>query len=88
MEFSRNLSVFSLQHGESELNLVGRIGGDPDLSEQGRKYAVALKNYVVAENIRNLHVWTSHLKRTIQTAHHLHCPKEHWKALNEIDAVG
>ena len=39
------------------------------------------------ENIPNLKVWTSELKRTIQTARFIDAPKEHWKALNEIDAV-
>ncbi|XP_064633197.1 6-phosphofructo-2-kinase/fructose-2,6-bisphosphatase-like isoform X4 [Lineus longissimus] len=82
----RPRTIYLTRHGESELNLVGRIGGDPDLSQQGEKYAEALKEYVTSEKIQNLHVWTSHLKRTIQTAHRMHCPKEHWKALNEIDA--
>uniref|UniRef100_A0A8C3SJZ9 6-phosphofructo-2-kinase n=1 Tax=Chelydra serpentina TaxID=8475 RepID=A0A8C3SJZ9_CHESE len=31
-------------------------------------------------------VWTSHMKRTIQTAEALRVPYEQWKALNEIDA--
>lgn len=34
-----------------------------------------------------LKVWTSLLKRTMQTAAYINAPKEHWKALNEIDAV-
>ena len=35
----------------------------------------------------NLRVWTSLMKRTIQTTSGIDAPKEHWKALNEIDAV-
>ena len=31
-------------------------------------------------------VWTSQLKRTIQTAEGIKAPQERWKALNEIDA--
>lgn len=27
------------QHGESEFNVLGRIGGDADLSSRGKKYA-------------------------------------------------
>jgi hypothetical protein len=42
---------------------------------------------VERENIQNLKVWTSELKRTIQTSRYINAPKEHWKALNEIDAV-
>lgn len=37
--------------------------------------------------ISDLKVWTSHMKRTIQTAEALGVPYEQWKALNEIDAV-
>ena len=39
------------------------------------------------QNISDLKVWTSHMKRTIQTAEALGVPYEQWKALNEIDAV-
>lgn len=35
----------------------------------------------------DLKVWTSQMKRTIQTAEALAVPYEQWKALNEIDAV-
>ena len=38
------------------------------------------------ENIPDLIVWTSQMKRTIQTAAKIDAPKEQWKALNEIDA--
>ncbi|KAJ8954748.1 hypothetical protein NQ318_011443 [Aromia moschata] len=38
-----------------------------------------------AEN-SGLRIWTSWLKRTIQTVAGLHAPQERWKALNEIDA--
>ena len=34
-----------------------------------------------------LKVWTSQLKRTIQTAESLGVTYEQWKILNEIDAV-
>lgn len=37
--------------------------------------------------MKDLKVWTSQLKRTIQTAEALQLPYEQWKALNEIDAV-
>lgn len=40
------------------------------------------------QTISDLKVWTSHMKRTIQTAEALGVPYEQWKALNEIDAVG
>lgn len=39
------------------------------------------------QSISDLKVWTSHMKRTIQTAEALGVQYEQWKALNEIDAV-
>ncbi|XP_039222011.1 6-phosphofructo-2-kinase/fructose-2,6-bisphosphatase 1 isoform X10 [Crotalus tigris] len=79
-------SIYLSRHGESELNLRGCIGGDSGLSERGKQYASALANFIRSQYIRDLKVWTSHMKRTIQTAEALHVPYEQWKALNEIDA--
>ncbi|XP_018424638.1 PREDICTED: 6-phosphofructo-2-kinase/fructose-2,6-bisphosphatase 1 isoform X2 [Nanorana parkeri] len=79
-------SIYLSRHGESELNLVGRIGGDTGLSARGKQYAHALGNFIKSQQIPDLKVWTSHMKRTIQTAEALHVPYEQWKALNEIDA--
>jgi len=31
-------------------------------------------------------VWTSQLKRTIETSRYLHVESEQWKSLNELDA--
>uniref|UniRef100_A0A8C6UVE8 6-phosphofructo-2-kinase/fructose-2,6-biphosphatase 1 n=1 Tax=Neogobius melanostomus TaxID=47308 RepID=A0A8C6UVE8_9GOBI len=79
-------SIYLSRHGESELNLLGRIGGDSGLSPRGQKYANALATFITNQNINDLKVWTSHMKRTIQTAETLAVPYEQWKALNEIDA--
>uniref|UniRef100_A0AAQ4RJX9 6-phosphofructo-2-kinase/fructose-2,6-biphosphatase 1 n=1 Tax=Gasterosteus aculeatus aculeatus TaxID=481459 RepID=A0AAQ4RJX9_GASAC len=79
-------SIYLSRHGESELNLLGRIGGDSGLSPRGQKYANALATFIRGQNIRELKVWTSHMKRTIQTAEALGVQYEQWKALNEIDA--
>jgi len=54
------------------------------------KYAVKLAEYLNKEmetNKKKIHIWTSLLKRTVQTVAHVDTSKEHWKALNEIDAV-
>lgn len=51
------------------------------------QFAVALNKFVEEQNLKDLKVWTSQLKRTIQTAEALQLPYEQWKALNEIDAV-
>uniref|UniRef100_A0A671UW58 6-phosphofructo-2-kinase/fructose-2,6-biphosphatase 1 n=1 Tax=Sparus aurata TaxID=8175 RepID=A0A671UW58_SPAAU len=79
-------SIYLSRHGESELNLLGRIGGDSGLSPRGQKYANALATFIKGQKISDLKVWTSHMKRTIQTAEALGVPYEQWKALNEIDA--
>lgn len=36
---------FFFQHGESEYNRIGRLGGDSPLSENGIQYAVKLREY-------------------------------------------
>jgi len=56
------------------------------LSERGCEYSRALSKYIAEQNIPRLRVWTSQLKRTIQTAEGIKAPQERWKALNEIDA--
>ncbi|XP_050725518.1 6-phosphofructo-2-kinase/fructose-2,6-bisphosphatase-like isoform X3 [Eriocheir sinensis] len=79
-------TIYLTRHGESQHNIEGRIGGDADLSENGRKFGSALAKYIEEQNISKLRVWTSWLKRTIQTAEGIDAPQERWKALNEIDA--
>lgn len=75
-----------MQHGESEYNLKGLIGGDSDLSHRGFQYAKALAKYIEQQQIDGLRVWTSRLKRSIQTVADVPALQERWKALNEIDA--
>ncbi|KAI9733565.1 MAG: Fructose-2,6-bisphosphatase [Cirrosporium novae-zelandiae] len=80
-------------HGESEFNLSGKIGGDANLSERGQAYAHKLPS-LVAQSINpgtTLTIWTSTLKRTIQTARFLAASKQgyeklEWKALDELDS--
>jgi 6-phosphofructo-2-kinase/fructose-2,6-biphosphatase 2 len=79
-------TIYLTRHGESEHNIRGLIGGDSVLSERGRSYATALSNYIKTQQIEGLRVWTSWLKRTIQTVAGVPAPQERWKALNEIDA--
>ncbi|XP_061542862.1 6-phosphofructo-2-kinase/fructose-2,6-bisphosphatase 4b isoform X3 [Phycodurus eques] len=79
-------SIYLSRHGESDLNIKGRIGGDSALSGRGKEYAKCLKKYIQEQNIKDLKVWTSQMKRTIQTAECLGVPYEQWKSLNEIDA--
>lgn len=52
------------------------------------QFARSLAQFIRDQNIKDLKVWTSQMKRTIQTAEALGVPYEQWKVLNEIDAVG
>ncbi|XP_051768708.1 6-phosphofructo-2-kinase/fructose-2,6-bisphosphatase 4a isoform X5 [Ctenopharyngodon idella] len=79
-------SIYLCRHGESDLNVKGRIGGDSGLSARGKQFADALGQFIQSQNIRDLKVWTSQMKRTIQTAEAVGVPYEQWKSLNEIDA--
>lgn len=65
LDFFAHLS----QHGESEHNLKGLIGGDADLSVRGKLYAEALANYIKQQNIEGLRVWTSWMKRLVRLHH-------------------
>ncbi|KAM9444473.1 6-phosphofructo-2-kinase/fructose-2,6-bisphosphatase 4a isoform 1-T1 [Clarias gariepinus] len=79
-------SIYLCRHGESDLNVKGRIGGDSGLTPRGKEFARILGQFIHAQDISDLKVWTSQMKRTIQTAEALGVPYEQWKALNEIDA--
>jgi len=81
-------SIWLSRHGESMYNLDGKIGGDADISPRGEAYARSLPQLVrqaVGPNTQ-LTVWTSTLKRTIQTARFLPFEKLEWKALDELDS--
>ncbi|KAI5709773.1 hypothetical protein M8J75_003132 [Diaphorina citri] len=79
-------TIYLTRHGESEHNLQGIIGGDSSLSERGQLYSQALGKFIAQQDIPGLRIWTSWLKRTIQTVATCPAPQERWKALNEIDA--
>lgn len=87
MDDMDHLSLDSFfQHGESQFNVEDKIGGDADLSSRGQMYASRLPD-LIKEHVgdRPLTVWTSSMKRTIQTASHLPYPKKSWKALDELN---
>ncbi|KAF8802439.1 bifunctional 6-phosphofructo-2-kinase/fructose-2,6-bisphosphate 2-phosphatase [Phlegmacium glaucopus] len=80
-------SIYLSRHGESQFNVEGKIGGDSLLSPRGMQYADALPA-LIKTNIGDapLTVWTSTLRRTIQTAAQLQYTKLTWKSLDELDA--
>jgi broad specificity phosphatase PhoE/predicted kinase len=79
-------SVWFTRHGESEFNVLGRIGGDSPLSEAGRAYARELAGVVRDRIGSDVVVWTSTMKRTLETAEIMGLPYRAWRALDEIDA--
>ena len=84
----RLLALRTDQHGESEMNVQQRIGGDADLSPRGWAYARKLPEYFAKELPPDLQmtVWTSTFKRTRQTGQFLPYPHVEWRALDELDA--
>lgn len=81
--------ILLVRHGESEYNAEDRIGGNPPLTEKGNEFAHKLSQWIqkyMADNkITELVVWTSTLKRSIQTAAYIPLPKVSYRSLDEID---
>ncbi|XP_062522760.1 6-phosphofructo-2-kinase/fructose-2,6-bisphosphatase-like [Corticium candelabrum] len=84
----RPRTIFLTRHGESMCNMTGKIGGNADLSDNGREYSKKLGEFMASmrESLPGLKVWTSYLKRTVQTAEVAGLNYEKWKALDELDA--
>jgi len=80
--------IWLTRHGESVFNVQGILGGDPELSSRGEEYAKSLAAFIRSHAPREseVAVWTSSLKRTIQTAVPLTRKPTMWRALDEIDA--
>ncbi|XP_030750065.1 6-phosphofructo-2-kinase/fructose-2,6-bisphosphatase-like [Sitophilus oryzae] len=77
-------TLYFSRHGESEFNVIGRIGGDAPLSPRGRMYSKSLAKHIHALNLPGLQVWTSTLQRTKATSAHINAPKQ---ALHELDEI-
>ncbi|XP_022781163.1 6-phosphofructo-2-kinase/fructose-2,6-bisphosphatase 1-like [Stylophora pistillata] len=79
-------SIYLARHGESEFTVQKRLGGDSDLTAKGEEFSSALAKFIEDEKIKDLKVWTSELKREVDTAQYLKgVTTERWKALNEMD---
>ncbi|CAK9812660.1 6-phosphofructo-2-kinase/fructose-2,6-bisphosphatase 1 [Anthophora plagiata] len=79
-------TLYFSRHGESEFNVLGKVGGDAVLSARGERYAQALATKFNSMRIPDLRVLTSRLRRTIATARGVEAPQEHVAALNELHA--
>jgi len=67
--------IYMSRHGQSEYNLLGKIGGDSGLTPDGEEFARQLADFAETKIMRNAdgqpvaaRLWTSSLKRTIDTA--------------------
>jgi len=80
--------IWLTRHGESQFNVEGLLGGDSELSPRGEEYARSLADFMRSHAPReaNVLVWTSTLRRTIQTALPLTRSPVVFRALDEIDA--
>jgi broad specificity phosphatase PhoE len=72
-------AFYLTRHGQSEYNALRRIGGDSGLTEDGRRYARALAEFVNTNVTRDAEsgadvparLWTSTMRRTKETAEFL-----------------
>jgi broad specificity phosphatase PhoE len=80
--------IFLTRHGESMYNVKGRIGGDADLSPSGQRYAHVLADFLDTRfrDPDSIVIWTSSLRRAMQTANPLGRRSIPWRALDEINA--
>lgn len=84
---TRRRTVWMVRHGESVFNVEDRVGGDSDLSPRGRAFAKSLAAFMdTRRGEEPITVWTSRLKRTMQTAELLPEQPTAYRALDEIDA--
>lgn len=85
--------IYFTRHGESAFNIEDRVGGDPDLSERGFKYAERLSQFFIKElehgNIqKNTKILTSTLKRAVHTANMIEIGVKpvYLKSVDELNA--
>lgn len=45
-------TIYLTRHGESEMNIDSKIGGDSELSDRGWEYAKALASYITGQDIQ------------------------------------
>ncbi|KAL9649757.1 hypothetical protein ABK040_009572 [Willaertia magna] len=97
-------TIWLSRHGQSEDNEKGLLGGDSNLSAKGQCYGKVLYRFVKRKQLErrnqeisieqpsldNMLVWTSLLRRTIQTSKYFTDDPDfrvmRWKCLNELNA--
>jgi broad specificity phosphatase PhoE len=74
--------IYLTRHGESEYNVLKKIGGNSNLTNKGLHYSKVLYEYFQNDKID---VYTSNLNRTIQTSQYFHETRA-YPELNEINS--
>jgi len=79
--------IWLTRHGESVYNAAGLLGGDPDLTPDGHRYARSLAEFLDRRypDRNGVVIWTSSLRRAVQTATPLGRTPWAWRAFDEID---
>lgn len=72
------------RHGESDNNVKNIIGGDCHITQKGINYSKKLGSFF--SNLCSLSVWTSNMKRTIETSSYITDSSIRWDNLNEISS--
>lgn len=80
-------NLFLVRHGETEYNTVGRLGGDPPLTEQGQRQARALADHFRDKPVP--YIFTSSKRRSTEYAQALMAdhPDSVLMALPELDEI-
>lgn len=60
-------TIYLSRHGQSIANLHGKLGGDPSLTQKGRRYSFALADFMRKESDKDkpMEVWTSQVRDTL-----------------------
>lgn len=79
-----NKVIYLSRHGQSQFNVKKLIGGNSGLTPEGEKYSKLLFDFFKDKKVK---VWTSQLKRTIQTGQYFDQDKiQRFAELNEINS--
>lgn len=79
-----NKIIYLSRHGKSQFNVKKLIGGNSELTQEGMRYSKLLFDFFKNKKVK---VWTSQLKRTIQTGQYFDQDKiQRFAELNEINS--
>ena len=79
-----NKVIYLSRHGQSQFNVKKLIGGNSGLTQEGMRYSKLLFDFFKDKKVK---VWTSQLKRTIQTGQYFDQDKiQRFAELNEINS--